>query len=448
MPLLSTFGAASARAFGMGTVGGESYWIARYAPSTNRNNEYIYGVDVDSSGNVYCTGVSATNPYNNAVYMVLSSDGEVTTFKDLGRTNIENVATNDYFTNCFLDGNGYLITCGQSIYNTGNTLKSIIAKFDISDGSLNTATELQYENVATAVKPDRSSSSTDIYVLSPYASKVGMTKLQSDLSLRWQKEYNVVPGHNSRFIAAHDVDTSGNVYIVGSYDSNTTNRDVATIFKINSSGTIQWTKGLQKTSPTAGHCRFNNVAVDSSGNAFTVGYTPDNSYMVCKYSSSGTLSVAKKLTGPNQQLRHLAIDSEDNVIVGGYDSTGSLSGDSPYIIKLNNSLNTIAWARHIDRAVDLRSSGISVDASDNIYVHGTDAENDFFVAKIPSDGSLTGTYSNYKYETFSVSVADATDLNATTATLYQQSGSMAGITTNAGTLPSSNRTVTVTKDTI
>lgn len=58
---------------GAAGAGGESFWIAKYAGS--RNNEYINGIDVDSSGNIYCTGQSATNPYNNATYLKVDPDG-------------------------------------------------------------------------------------------------------------------------------------------------------------------------------------------------------------------------------------------------------------------------------------------------------------------------------------------------------------------------------------
>jgi len=447
MPLLSTFGAASVRSLGGigAAAGGEKFWIARYAGS--RSDEYIFGIDVDASGNVYCTGRSSTNPYNNATYLRIGSDGTLAVSKDIGRTSAGGSAHNDYFRNCFLNNStGKLITCGQTIGNTGNTIYGVVV--EISGDAFSTATSINYVQLQNGVV--RQDSSGNVHVLSEYGTKIGLTKLNSSLSSRtWQKEF--APNFSGMSRTDMAIDSSGNIYVVGSVDASYS-RDIAYLFKANSSGTRQWDRGLREHSP-ANHCKFTAVACDSNDNVFVVGYLRSvNQYFVGKYNSSGDLVTAKNLssTGLGQSPTQVAIDSSNNVYVGGYDGNGSLSGDSPYIIKLNNTLTTVDWARRIDRNGEMRSQVLHIDANDNVYVGGTDDEDDYLLAKLPSDGTGTGTYGNYKYESFSVTSSDATDLDDSTGTLFSgSSGSMGNISTSTpSSIPFSNISLTETKDTI
>jgi hypothetical protein len=428
---------------GAAGAGGESFWIARY--DGGRSDEYITSIDIDSSGNIYGVGRSSTNPYNNATYLKIDPDGTLNVSKDVGRNNTGN-PDNDYFNNCFLNSSGDLITCGQTVGNSGTTIYGAIV--EISNDAFSTATSLNFVQIAQRVRQD---SSGNVIVLSEYGQKIGLTKLNAALSSRtWQAEFAPAIGNNSLFRSDMAVDSNGNIYVVGSVDNNTYNRDIAYLFKANSSGVRQWDRTLREHSP-ANHCRFQSVACDSNDNVFVVGYVRAiNSYFVGKYNSSGSLLVAKNLSGLTQAPNQVAIDSSNNVYVGGYDGGGPSTGDSPYIIKLNNGLTTVEWANRIDRAVDIRSNALAIDANDNVYVGGTDAEHSYFLAKLPSDGSGTGTYSNYSYTSFSCSSSDATDLDDSVNPMFNSSsGSMAGVSTNTpSSIPFSNSSLTETKDTL
>jgi hypothetical protein len=428
---------------GAAGAGGESFWIAKYAGS--RNDEYINGIDVDSSGNIYCTGQSATNPYNNATYLKVDPDGTLNVSKDVGRSGTGN-PDNDFFNNCFLNSDGDLITCGQSVGGSGTTIYAPVVK--ISGDAFSTAASVNGTQIIQTVRQD---SSGNVHTLSDYGQKIGLTKMNAALSSRvWQAEFAPAIGNNGMNRMDMAIDSNGNVYVVGSVDNNTYNRDIAYLFKANSSGVRQWDRTLREHSPV-NHCRFNAVACDSNDNVFVVGYLRAvNEYFVGKYNSSGSLLAAKNLSGLTQSPTQVAIDSSNNVYVGGYDGGGPSTGDSPYIIKLNNGLTTVDWARRIDRAVDIRSQVLAIDANDNVYVGGTDAEQDYFLAKLPSDGSGTGTYSNYSYTSFSCSSSDATDLDDSVNPMFNgSSGSMNNISTSTpSSIPFSNRSLTETKDTL
>ena len=427
---------------GAAGAGGESFWIARYDGS--RGDERLDGVDVDSSGNVYCTGLSGTNPYNNATYLKIDPDGTLNVSKDIGRKNTGG-ADNDYFNNCFLNSSGDLITGGQSVGSSGLTIYAPVVK--ISGDAFSTATSITGTQILTKVKQDPSG---NVFTLSDYGTQIGLTKMNAALSSRtWQAEFAPAVGNNGMQRKDMALDSSGNVYVVGAIDVSSYSRDVAYLFKANSSGVRQWDRGLREHSP-ANHCSFNAVACDSNDNIFVVGYLRSiNEYFVGKYNSSGGLVTAKNLSGLTQSPTTIAIDSSNNIYVGGYDGTGPSSGDSPYIIKLNNILTTVAWANRIDRAATVQSFEMHIDANDNLYVGGTDDEN-YFLAKLPSDGSGTGTYSNYSYTSFSSSSSDATDLDDTTGTLFSgSSGSMNNIATGTpSSIPFANRSLTEAKDTL
>ena len=141
------------------------------------------------------------------------------------------------------------------------------------------------------------------------------------------------------------VDSSGNVYVVGSYVAPGGGPQNIGIVKYDTSGTLQWKKGLSSDNPDVG----TGIALDSSGNIYITGSTNISGtydFQIAKYSNSGTLLWQRGL--------------------------GSGSGRAD------------------------RGAAISVDSSGNVYVNGycEDAliTQEFLFAKLPTDGSLTGTY--------------------------------------------------------
>ena len=67
-----------------------------------------------------------------------------------------------------------------------------------------------------------------------------------------------------------------------------------------------------------------------------------------------------------------------------------------------NSSGTLDWQNTLGGTGQDYGEHIKVDSSDNIYVVGKtqstgQGSNDIFVAKLPNDGSLTGTYGSLTY---------------------------------------------------
>lgn len=167
-----------------------------------------------------------------------------------------------------------------------------------------------------------------------------------------------------RGIFAYDIalDSSVNIYVAG-VKENTSSVNRAAIFKFNSSGTIQWARALGTTSGI-----YHGVTTDSSGTIYACGYI-GNVAVVVSYTSSGTINWQRSWTGGvSDVFRSIAVDSNGDLCICG--STSSAGQGS----------------------------------------------NDILILKVPSDGSMTGTYENFTY-------AVSTYTNATeTASAYTPSG--------------------------
>jgi len=212
------------------------------------------GIAIDSSGNVYVTGVTFggldwnTSAGANDLFLVkYNSSGTKQWTKQLGS------ASSDYANGVATDSSG-------NVYVAGGT-----------KGNLNGISN---------------SGRTDAFVI----------KFNSSDTKQWTKKLGTWQNDLANGVAT---DSSGNFYVTGftyqDMDGNTSagNADLFVV-KYNSSGTKQWTKQLG----TSSNDNANGVATDSSGNVYVTGYTRgglDNNtssgntdLFVVKYNSSGT----------------------------------------------------------------------------------------------------------------------------------------------------------------
>lgn len=145
------------------------------------------------------------------------------------------------------------------------------------------------------------------------------------------------------------VDTSGNVYVVGDYNNSGTadfgSRTLTTIgerdgfvMKLNSSGAVQWVNPLGGTSNDQGL----GVGVDGSGNVYALDYRHDSDPAkwgidVVKFSANGTALWAKSVN-TGSSFADMSVDSAGNVFVAGMFSNSSRTVDFDPGPKTNNQL--------------------------------------------------------------------------------------------------------------
>lgn len=162
------------------------------------------------------------------------------------------------------------------------------------------------------------------------------------------------------------IDSSGNIY--------TTNSNYS-IIKRNSAGAFQWVSGLSAGSN-------GSLAIDSAGNLYVTGEETVTygasfpSLYLAKFNSSGVFQWGRTFGGTSYLRGYrVFVDASDNVYVTGTNSSGVTA---TWLVKFNTS-GTVQWQK---RLVDTSGNGgttfvvsIGVDSSGNVYIAGSSQDN-------------------------------------------------------------------------
>tara|TARA_R110000868_G_scaffold402401_1_gene678669 strand:- start:329 stop:1690 length:1362 start_codon:yes stop_codon:yes gene_type:complete len=338
-------------------------------------------ITTESSGNIYVGGNSNIGS-NNGLLAAYNSSGSLQWQKTFGD------GASETFYSTAVDSSGNIYACGYS--NASGDVFYAIVKYDSSgtvQWQINYGSSGSY-SLGSGIAVDTSG---DVYFTGSSnpsgASNIYTVKVNSSGTVQWQKRLSR-PLLEAEKIAT---DSSGNVYVCGrapaaySGGSNT-----LFLVKYNSSGVLQWQNYLAESS---NNTRAYGVATDSSGNVYIAGSEGSNtSFLVVKYDTSGTIQWKRKLGagGSGTQIASaIAVDSSGNVYACG-ESDNSGTRDIQ-IVKYNTS-GTIQWQRRLGASAATFGQGISVDNNGKIYVTGIYNSTYVFIAKLPEDGSSTGTY--------------------------------------------------------
>jgi hypothetical protein len=309
-------------------------------------------------------------------------------------------------------------------------------------------------------------SSGNIYIVGDQSSDINKPmwtiKLNSsDGAIQWQRQ--ITTGYSNNISYDLRCDSNGDVYWSGYVNSPATfGNDQMYLVKYNSSGTLQWTK----TSSTG-----------KSSFVLHVHKSTDDVYVafgnnVSRFNSSGTLQQTIQFSTftSNAGIRALYVDDSDNIYVGGVDSSwqgyivktnssgtiqwqkkhsyttlmfpngigidnngdvymcGSLFTSSPraetaFVFKYNSSNGNIIWKRELINSPDgIYINSKHIDFVDNsFYLTGshkisTDPLNSL-VAKLPIDGSLTGTYGAVTWQSLTSTTESTPSITTSTPSL-------------------------------
>lgn len=292
-----------------------------------------------------------------------------------------------------------------------------------------------YISSSNATNQIKSDTSGNIYTIN---SNNSISKLNSAGTVLWTNQLNGT-------IRNVDFDSSGNVYVVGSGSTGSTN--ISAIVKYNSSGTLQWQRKLTSASAlTSSANGFYSVTTDSSGNVYCGGTDRDslgNFFpTLIKYDSSGTLLFQKKISfslssAPSTPqacpIYTISINSAGAIVCSGlhmyfngvtyiyeqfinkFNSSGVSSGevsivlsataksvvdssDNIYVASCNNTGNaklfkyntslTKQWERTIAPASgNFTFSDIAIDSSNNLYIAGLHSSNYGTLFKLDSSAN-------------------------------------------------------------
>ncbi len=202
-------------------------------------------------------------------------------------------------------------------------------------------------------------------------------KYNSNGVLQWAAIFNGT-GNREDIPYAIDVDSSGNVYVTGSSQSNNADRDFVTI-KYDANGALLWTRTWIGY---GGEDIARALKLDASGNVYVAGSSTANSdgldYILIKYDANGTLQWWREYNGPangDDIPSALAIDSSGNVYLTG-SSLGQTTGLDYATLKFAANGN-LKWIVRYDGPVHSgdQPTALAVDSSGNVYVTGSSLGN-------------------------------------------------------------------------
>ena len=402
-----------------GNAGADAYWIATLG-GTGTDYE-VKAITVKSNGDVY--GVLSTNSEGAGGY-----DGVVVKYNSSGVLQWQRRiggSSNEFFQGMAIDDSGNIYAAGSTAsYESGTS--AYIVKYN-SSGAVQWQRALYSTSTIDLRKVAVDSSSSNIYAvgftsaLTSGGNDVFICKYSVSGVLQWQRRLGGTSNDDGSDIA---LDGSGNVYIQYQHSSGQGGYDLG-IAKYNSSGVIQWQRSLGGTGNESGA----GLAIDSSDNIYIPAMTASEGQGgydagVAKYNSSGAIQWQRIIGGTgSDNVSNLATDSSGNVYVLGTTTSAGAGSQDTLIVKYNSS-GVVQWQRSFGTTSYEYAGGIAVDSSDNLYFGGRSnvtGNYDSFIVKVPSDGSLTGTYGNFVYASTSLTTATSTLTDAASTLTDEES---------------------------
>ena len=432
--------------------GGGSYWIsvigetqALPSPGDNDATELV-AIDVDSDGNAYSVGFSqaAVTPASMglAAYIIKhDTDGNVVWDKDLYAS--ASGTDRGQFNGLGLYSSGEPYVFGAGFYPNNNL--SVVVKYNTSGvvqfmkGLSSVFGEFKGGGVSPSGNPYGGG-----YMSPPFGQQADLTyhRFNSSGAIQQGVQLNVDSG------VAYDVefDSSNNAYINGFAKIGTTYNTFGA-FKVNTSDVIQWGSfwGDPSDSQSVGN-GDHTIAVDDNGSVFCSGHhnSPTQTFQLVKMNQSNGNKVWNKAvtisSGDPELHRALAVDPSGNIYAFGDTTNSSDSVRAATIAKFNTS-GVLQWATRltVSGSEATRAEDIKVDSNGDIRIvlrsKITNSANwSSIVAKLPSDGSKTGTYGDWTYtdvtSTLTVGTGNLTNRTTTTRNLdtpsYGNVGHVAG----------------------
>jgi uncharacterized delta-60 repeat protein len=244
---------------------GDTAWVRRYNGPGNLDDK-PYAIDVDSSGNVYVTGVSADSGYQEYDYATIKYNpkGDTTWVRRYNSPEDEW----DQATAIAVDDSGYIYVTGFSSgdyctikYNpNGDTIW--IKRYDgpanaddkVSDIAVDGASNVYVTGNSDGIGTDEDYATVKYYPSGDTA---------------WVRRYNGLGNLDDKPYAI-DVDSSGNVYVTGRSFGSGTSYDYATL-KYYANGDTAWLRRYNGPGNSGDDACA--IAVDGAGNVYVTGYS-------------------------------------------------------------------------------------------------------------------------------------------------------------------------------
>lgn len=363
-----------------------AYWIGWMYSDARTSHSVV----ADTSGNLYSAGSVYVSGEVVASLIKTNSSGNI-----IWQVGLRNVGSTSEFKSVGVDAAGNVYAAGT--FFIGGIYNVLIAKYN-SSGTLQWQRSLagaSYDE-AYGIVVDSSGNAHIVGYTYAATSELLVAKYNTSGTLLWQR---TIGGASSELGHGITLDASGNVYICGyTYSAGTGNSD-ALIAKFDSSGTIQWQRALG----TINGDNAQAICVDGSGSIYICGYTYVSGIgfdlLMAKITNAGALIYERALGGSNDDKgRAIALDSSGNIYIAGI-TTSIGGGDNNLILAKYNNAGTIQWQRYMGTTGDEPENsggtlplGLFIDSVGDINLAFGSADGRMFKAKLPNDGTKTGTY--------------------------------------------------------
>lgn len=381
---------------------GAPYWIGLLGAGGTAD-ETGQSIVVDEVGNPVLFGTSNNGNQRRMQSAKYAADGVLSWQRNFSWNTVA------------INGNAVTIDSSGNLYFCGTDANTFFILKCNSAGTIQWQRRVTVDGVATQIAVDTSGS---VYVAGYSNASVErdlqLVKYSSTGSIVWQRSLSLA-GQND-YANGVALDVSGNVFVCGS------SATIPLLAKYNSSGTLQWQKKLG----TGGD--FTEVATGPDGSVYVSGGA-GGVWLAAKYNTNGDIQWQRKLGTSNTYAHSVAVDpkSGDVVFCGVSNTTGT---DDMQIVKYSSG-GVIQWQRRLGSTTTDTGRSVFIDLSGNIYVCGSTkvrdgTYDDFLFAKLPSDGSLTGTYT---VGTYSLTYA-ATSLTDAASSLTPANATLTSATTS------------------
>jgi hypothetical protein len=393
------------------TAGNVNYWF-NVITGTNVGN--FTGLNLDNAGNIVITGMQENGTYDDVYVAKLNPSGEVqwSKFLELGTEYGQSVspvykpaidASDNIYTtfNVAQPGSSYVNDWAVTKMATDGSLTADVIMAGAS-GGYDRGDYIIWNGTQLVTSGDYNN-----------INYVCLVRMNTSLGSLTGSQY-VGSAMNPESIY-----WDGSNYYITAY-KNGFNGFPTYVVKVNSSFTFQWCSGVGADVEGAASSPRFSKAVSIGTDVYACGYSTtskinNSSYsgFLWKANSSGTQQwqrvVADAAGLSLSRLQSIAKTSDNKlIVVGTLRTTAASTVDRVYVAKIDPATPSVVWELTINLGYSGGGWDVHLDANDYIYLSGTN-----FVCKLPSNGSITGTFGSITITATSYGIATPVTLEAT-----------------------------------
>jgi uncharacterized delta-60 repeat protein len=405
------------------------FWIRTLNGSSSEQGESVIA---DNDDNVYIVGYTYSSGGAGSSDMYIAKYNKYAVLQwqySLGCNDSNSLET---FHDVVFDGVDGLYAVGQSPLIAFDSLKPIIAKYTTSGTLVWQKSYDSFPGVDNQFRSIEIDNDGNLIVAGQVATAPSsfaeciVMKCDTSGNIIWQK----IIGTNTSSEAGYSVviDSANNIYVAGmtSATGGAGNFDLLLV-KFNTSGAVQWQRSLGISTVDYGYA----VAIDPLDNIYVSGYFQTTSdvatkqIILAKYNSSGTILWQRSLGNTStysDQGNGLVVHGSNNIYVIGTSSSVGGAGNSDIIVAKYDASGVIQWQRSLGTTTADQGLAVACDSAGALLITGAGtSSNSIIVAKLPADGSMTGTYGPFQYKTRAL-IETAATLTPNTRTLNVVNG--------------------------